>query len=44
MTALVGTIVFVCTFAGALFGMWVRTVLPEHHVDNDSCDTIRPGV
>lgn len=44
MAALVGMIVFACTFAGALLGMWMRTALPEHHVDNDSRDTIRTGV
>ena len=27
---IVGLIVFACTFAGALLGMWLRTVLPEH--------------
>jgi hypothetical protein len=44
MAALVGMIVFACTFAAALLGMWMRTALPEHHVDNDSRDTIRTGV
>jgi hypothetical protein len=32
--------VFVCTFGGALFGMWLRGILPEHHLDGDSKDTV----
>lgn len=44
MSALVGTIVFACTFAGALLGMWLRAALPEHHVDSDSRDSIKTGV
>jgi hypothetical protein len=30
---IVGMIVFICPFAGALFGMWLRGVLPEHHLN-----------
>jgi hypothetical protein len=44
MSALVGTVVFACTFAGALLGMWLRAALPEHHVDSDSRDSIKTGV
>jgi hypothetical protein len=43
-SALVGTITFGCTFAGAMLGMWLRTALPEHHVDSDSRDSIKTGV
>jgi hypothetical protein len=43
-SALVGTITFACTFAGAMFGMWLRSALPEHHLDNDSRDSIKTGV
>ena len=42
--AVVGLIVFACTFAGALFGMWLRTALPAHHLDSESKDTVRIGV
>lgn len=42
--AVVGLIVFACTFAGALFGMWLRTALPAHHLDFESKDTVRIGV
>jgi hypothetical protein len=34
-------IVFTCMFGGALLGMWLRTALPEHHLDDDSKDTIK---
>jgi hypothetical protein len=44
MPTLVGTVVFACTFAGAVFGMWLRAVLPAHHVDSDSRDSIKMGV
>jgi hypothetical protein len=29
------------TFGGALFGIWLRRQLPEHHVDSDSKDVIK---
>ncbi|MCX5851566.1 MAG: DUF4239 domain-containing protein [Deltaproteobacteria bacterium] len=38
-----GIIVFACTFGGALFGMWLNTVLPEHHLDEESRDTVKLG-
>jgi hypothetical protein len=41
---LVGTIVFACTFGGALLGMWVRARLPSHHLDADSKDTVKLGI
>ena len=40
----VGTIVFACTFAGALFGVWLRTALPAGQFDADSKDTIKVGI
>jgi hypothetical protein len=40
----VGMIVFACTFGGALLGMWLRAVLPEHHLDPDSKDTVKIGM
>ena len=40
----VGIIVFTCTFVGALFGMWLRTALPEHWLDAESRDTVKVGV
>jgi hypothetical protein len=41
---LVATIAFLCTFGGALLGMWLRTALPEHHVDDKSRNAINTGV
>ena len=37
-------IVFACIFGGALLGMFLRTVLPEHHLSADSKDTVRLGM
>ena len=41
---IVGMIVFTCTFGGALLGMWLRTTLPEHHLDAESKDTVKVGI
>jgi hypothetical protein len=43
-SALVGIIAFACTFAGALLGMWLRTAVPQHHMNDEARDTIRAGV
>jgi hypothetical protein len=40
----IGAIVFVCTFGGALFGMWLRTALPGQHLNADSKDTVKVGI
>jgi UDP-N-acetylmuramyl pentapeptide phosphotransferase/UDP-N-acetylglucosamine-1-phosphate transferase len=37
-------IVFACVFGGALFGMFLRRVLPEEHLSADSKDTVRIGM
>jgi hypothetical protein len=39
--ALIGVIVFASTLAGALFGMWLRKKLPEHHVAAESRDAVK---
>jgi hypothetical protein len=36
--------VFLCTFGGALLGMWLRTILPEHHLDAESKDVVKVGI
>jgi Ca2+/H+ antiporter len=41
---IVGIIVFTCTFAGALLGMWLRAALPKHWLDAESRDTVKVGV
>ena len=40
---MVSSIVFTCTFGGALLGMWLRTALPAHHLDVQSRDTVKVG-
>jgi hypothetical protein len=37
-------IVFVCTFGSALLGMRLRTVLPAHHLDDETKDTVKVGI
>ena len=40
----IGIVVFICTFGGALFGMWLRGILPVHHLRDESRDTVRLGI
>ena len=40
----IGAIVFACPFGGALGGMFLRTVLPEHHRTKETEDVIRLGM
>lgn len=37
----VSGVVFLCVFAGALVGMFLRTVLPEKHLQSNSTDVIK---
>jgi len=39
----IGWIVFACVFGGALMGMALRLILPEHHLNTDSKDLIKMG-
>ena len=41
---IVGIIVFALTFGGALLGMWLRTLLSEHHLSAESKDTVKVGI
>jgi Protein of unknown function (DUF4239) len=41
--ASIGWIVFTCVFGGALMGMALRLILPEHHLNADSKDVIKMG-
>jgi hypothetical protein len=43
-TTIVSMIVFTCTFGCALLGMLLRTVLPEHHLDDATKDTVKVGI
>jgi len=40
---LIRIIVLACIFGAALFGMFLRRVLPEQHLSADSKDTVRLG-
>jgi Protein of unknown function (DUF4239) len=37
-------VVFACVFGGALLGMVLRNLLPEHHLKEDSKDVVKLGV
>ena len=37
-------IVFACLFGGALLGMFIRTVLPAHHLSSESKDVVKLGM
>src|SRR5262249_19613062 len=39
-----GGIVFVCVFGGALLGLLLRSVLPDHHRSSDSKDVVKLGM
>jgi hypothetical protein len=36
-------IVFICVFGGALAGIALRAILPEHHLSTDSRDVVKLG-
>lgn len=40
----ISMVVFACTFAGVLAGMWLSGALPEHHLSNDTKDTVKLGI
>jgi hypothetical protein len=40
----IGWTVFACLFGGALLGMFLRAVLPEHHLSVDSKDLVKLGM
>lgn len=40
----IGLIVFACASGGAWLGMWSRSVLPEHHLDSASKQTVQLGI
>lgn len=37
-------LVFFATFGGALLGLWLRKMLPTHHINDESKDTVKLGV
>ena len=40
----IGIVVLLCTFGGALLGIWLRAALPAHHLRDESRDTVRLGI
>jgi len=34
---------FACIFGGTLFGMWLRSLLPDHHLSEESEDAVKLG-
>lgn len=40
----ISAIVFACIFGGALLGMVLRSVLPEHHLSTESKDVVKLGM
>jgi hypothetical protein len=40
----ISTIAFACVFGGAMFGMFLRAVLPEHHLNPESKDVVKLGM
>ena len=42
--AKIALIVFACVFGGALLGMFLRVVLPKHHLSEDTKDVIKLGM
>src|ERR1700752_4363586 len=40
----IGIVVFACTLGAALAGMWLRRILPPHHLRDESRDTGKIGI
>jgi len=40
----VSAIIFLCIFGSSLLGMWLRGILPAHHLDADTKDLVKLGV
>jgi hypothetical protein len=40
-SSFVGLIMWAAVFGGALFGLWLQKVLPEHHLSNETKDVVR---
>jgi uncharacterized membrane protein (DUF485 family) len=43
-SAIIFFITFGCAFGGALFGLLLRTVLPEHHLSNRTREAVMIGI
>jgi hypothetical protein len=40
----IGAVTFVCAFGGAILGMYLRGILPDHHLREDSKDAMKTGI
>ena len=40
----IAAIVFACTFGGAIFGMFLCSLLPQHHLSSDAKDIMKMGM
>jgi fluoride ion exporter CrcB/FEX len=40
----IASIVFAFLFAGALLGMFLRTALPDHHLNTDTKDAVKVAI
>src|SRR5512135_936621 len=43
-SAAIALVSFACIFAGALIGLFIRSVLPRHHLNDDSKDVVKLGI
>jgi len=41
---IIGLITFGCVFGGAMLGLYLRKILPGHHLNEDTKDTVKTGV
>jgi Trk-type K+ transport system membrane component len=41
---IISLIAFACIFGGTLFGMFLRTILPGHHLSDESKDAVKLGI
>ena len=40
----ISSIVFACVFGGALLGMFIRALLPQHHLSGETKDVVKLGM
>ena len=40
----IGIITFAFAFGGVVLGLWLRSALPSHHLDEDSKDSVKLGI
>ena len=43
-STIIAAFAFLCTFGGALVGVWLRTILPEPHFTDQARDTVKLGI